>query len=130
MKIKPAMCQCGSCLPYEACCGRFLSAGDYPMTPQALMRSRYSAYVQGNMGWIAQTWADETRPQDLRHDDQVKWLGLKVIAEQLLDENHATVEFVARGRAGGEGAFRMHEISRFERRHGRWVYVDGDLLDK
>ena len=82
------------------------------------------------MGWIAQTWADETRPQDLRHDDQVKWLGLKVIAEQLLDENHATVEFVARGRAGGEGAFRMHEISRFERRHGRWVYVDGDLLDK
>ena len=33
-----------------------------------------------------------------------------------------TVEFVATWEGG-----RMHEVSRFEQRAGRWVYVDGDV---
>jgi SEC-C motif domain protein len=39
----------------------------------------------------------------------------------------AEVEFVARSRLAGR-AHRLHERSRFAHEHGRWFYVDGDLL--
>ena len=45
---------------------------------------------------------------------------------RVLDADHATVEFVARSKLGGR-AHRLQELSRFERRDGRWLYVDGDL---
>jgi uncharacterized protein YchJ len=34
--------------------------------------------------------------------------------------------FVARYKLGGR-AHRLHEVSRFQRREGRWYYLDGDL---
>ena len=36
------------------------------------------------------------------------------------------VEFVARCMVGG-GAQRLHEISRFVREGGAWLYVDGEM---
>ena len=56
-----------------------------------------------------------------------KWLGLEVRDHRVIDETHAEVEFVARCRAGGARAVRLHERSRFVREDGRWYYVDGDL---
>jgi SEC-C motif-containing protein len=44
----------------------------------------------------------------------------------MVDDDHATVEFVARSKLGGR-AHRLHETSRFERVDRRWLYVDGDL---
>ena len=130
-KAPADLCPCGSEKPFAACCGRFLSGEAEPATPEALMRSRYSAYATRNADWVKRTWAAETAPADL--DDvaasDIKWLGLKVLATALQDETHGTVEFVARGRLP-TGAFRMHELSRFEKRDGRWVYVDGDVKEK
>jgi SEC-C motif domain protein len=40
------------------------------------------------------------------------------------DDDHAQVEFVARSRLQGKGQ-RMHEVSRFVRENGIWLYVDG-----
>ncbi len=130
-KAPADLCPCGSEKPFAACCGRFLSAGAEPETPEALMRSRYSAYATKNLAWVRHTWAPETVPSDLDEaaDSDIKWLGLKVLAAARQDETHGTVEFVARGRLPS-GAFRMHELSRFEKRDGRWVYVDGDVKDK
>jgi SEC-C motif-containing protein len=122
------MCPCGSGRLHEDCCGRFLSGKAYPETAEELMRSRYSAYAAGRMDWVRLTWAPETVPADLSGGESVKWLGLKVVAAQDVDESHAVVEFIARGRAGSGGAFRMHERSRFEKRSGKWLYVDGDQL--
>lgn len=39
----------------------------------------------------------------------------------------AVVEFVARYKVGGAPAVRMHEVSRFVRVDGRWLYVDGEF---
>ena len=55
----------------------------------------------------------------------LKWLGLEVKAHTVQDADHATVSFVARSKLGGR-AHRLQETSRFERRGGRWLYVDGD----
>ena len=47
-------------------------------------------------------------------------------SHQLIDADHATVEFVARSKLAGR-AWRLHETSRFERSGGRWYYLDGTL---
>lgn len=117
------MCPCGSDLPYDLCCGRFISGRVSPSTAEELMRSRYSAYVLGEIGWLKKTWAEEFCPTDLKNEPGIKWLGLEIKVCESLDETHATVTFVARGRSGNAGAFRMKEKSLFEKRDGRWIYV-------
>lgn len=124
----PAVCPCGSGRTYKDCCGRFLSGEAYPQTPEQLMRSRYSAFALGFSHWIRDTWAPEKRPQDCACDMRLRWLGLKVLSSSLQDPIHATVEFIARARVGGAGALRLHEKSRFEKRDGKWLYVDGDEI--
>ena len=63
-----ALCPCGQGLPYEACCGRYIDGAAAAPTAEALMRSRYTAYVRGAGSYVAETWADETRPADLAVD--------------------------------------------------------------
>ena len=119
-------CPCGRALAYTDCCGRWhagpLSAPD----AQALMRSRYSAYVLDLHDYLMQTWHVSTRPTTLGAPEPgLRWLGLAVTRFVVLDEDHALVEFVARSKLAGR-AHRLHEVSRFVREDGRWFYVDGD----
>jgi SEC-C motif-containing protein len=101
---------------------------DDPASAEALMRSRYAAYVARDRDWLLATWHPSTRPAILELDPGIKWLGLDVKAHRLIDATHAEVEFVARFRTGGGRAQRLHERSRFLRDAGRWYYVDGDVL--
>jgi SEC-C motif-containing protein len=98
-----------------------------PPDAQALMRSRYEAYAALDRDWLLATWHPSTRPAQLELDAAIKWLGLDVKDHRVIDADHAEVEFVARFRAGGGRAQRLHERSRFVREGGRWYYVDGDL---
>ena len=120
-------CPCGSGRPYADCCRR-LHDGEPAGTAEALMRSRYSAYVLGLKAYLLATWHASTRPPELNLAEEggTKWLGLEVKRRQQQDEVHATVEFVARYRIAGRG-HRLHEVSRFVREDGRWCYVDGDV---
>jgi SEC-C motif-containing protein len=126
--MKPGeACPCGSGLRYAACCGP-LHAGEQPAaSAEALMRSRYSAYVLKLADYLLATWHASTRPSelDLAADDS-KWLGLDVKRHEIQGDDRATVEFVARYRIAGRG-HRLHELSRFVREDGRWFYVDGEL---
>ncbi len=94
------------------------------------MRSRYSAYVLGLEEYLRATWHPATCPATLALDavPRPQWLGLVVKAHTPLDATHAMVEFVARYKLNGR-AFSLHEISRFERVDGRWLYVDGDIRE-
>lgn len=86
------------------------------------MRSRYSAYVLGELDYLLATWHASTAPGDLELGP-VKWLGLEV--RQAAEAGDAgVVEFVARCKVNGR-AERMHEVSRFVREAGRWYYIDG-----
>jgi SEC-C motif-containing protein len=98
-----------------------------PADAQALMRSRYQAYVDLDRDWLLATWHPSTRPAQLELDPAVKWLGLDVKDHRVIDAEHAEVEFVARFRVGGGRAQRLHERSRFVKEGGRWFYVDGDI---
>ena len=123
-------CHCGSGKPYAACCGRLHAGAENAASAEALMRSRYSAYVLGLEPYLLATWHASTRPAALHlaEDAGTKWLGLEVKRQQAQDASHATVEFVARYRIAGRG-HRLHETSRFVREDGRWFYVDGDASD-
>jgi SEC-C motif-containing protein len=95
-------------------------------TAEALMRSRYAAYALGHLDHVFRTWHPRTRPADLAPAD-VTWVRLEVL--RTVDggptDDVGVVEFRARYRdTNGEQV--LHETSRFERRAGRWVYVDGD----
>jgi SEC-C motif-containing protein len=119
-------CPCGSALAYADCCGR-CHDGVQATTPEALMRSRYSAFVLDRTDYLLATWHPDTRPASLAPNPPgLKWLGLDVRSSAMQDTEHGTVEFVARSKLGGR-AQRMHEVSRFVRENGRWFYVDGDL---
>jgi SEC-C motif domain protein len=119
-------CPCGQGR-YEACCGRFHSGAEQAPTAQALMRSRYSAYVLGLEDYLLRSWHTSTRPAaPLRLEPGLRWLGLELRRHQATGEHSAVVEFVARSKLGGR-AQRLHETSRFVREEGRWFYVDGDL---
>ena len=90
------------------------------------MRSRYSAFVLDELEYLLATWHASTRPASLTPNRPgSKWLGLEVRRHTVIDADHATVEFVARHKAGGR-AERLHEISCFVREAGRWFYVDAD----
>jgi SEC-C motif-containing protein len=117
-------CPCDASASYPACCGRYLDDSQCPETAEALMRSRYVAYVQGRADYLLQTWHPATRPTTLDLESEpVRWLGLQVHRVEAggLQDNEGIVEFVARYKVGGR-AHRLHEVSRFVREAGRWFY--------
>ncbi|WP_425470776.1 YchJ family protein [Trinickia fusca] len=141
----PRECPCGGTAPgrspsaqaprFADCCGRYLDVGGLAApTALELMRSRYTAYVLGDVAYLRATWDPATCPADLDVDPQAadspRWLGLQVKRFEALDTTHAIVEFVARYKQGARG-HRLHEVSRFTRgEDGRWRYVDGDVSER
>jgi SEC-C motif-containing protein len=91
------------------------------------MRSRYSAFVLGDVPYLMATWHSTQRPAQLQPEVGAKWLGLQIKQHRITGVSTAEVEFVARFRVGGK-ATRQHELSRFLHEEGRWFYVDGDVL--
>jgi len=121
MRVIAELCPCGTGERYDACCGRLHRRATEAETPEELMRSRYSAYAVGDLDHVWRTWHPRTRPESVEPDAGTRWTGLRII-ESTEDE----VEFEASYDRGGSPG-RLHERSRFERRRGRWVYVEGVL---
>jgi SEC-C motif-containing protein len=88
------------------------------------MRSRYSAYVVHNADYLRQTWHSNPRPGRIDFDADQRWTGLEIVATTeggMLDPS-GTVEFRAGyTRRGVPGV--QHELSRFVRESGQWVYL-------
>ena len=123
-------CPCGGVpegAALSACCGPLIDGAEWPPTPERLMRSRYTAYALGETDHVFRTWHARTRPTDVSVDPAVRWTGLTVLATGG-DDEEGTVEFAAHW-VSGEGSApqrgTLHERSRFVRRAGRWVYLDG-----
>lgn len=114
--LEPRPCPCGSA-SYDECCGPLHRGEKQADTAEELMRSRYSAYALGDTDYVWRTWHPRTRPEQVPPDPAARWIDLEII-----ESGEDTVEFRARHTTGV-----LHERSRFERRAGRWFYVDGTL---
>lgn len=88
------------------------------------MRSRYSAYAKRDADYLFRTWHPRTRPAEVTVDADVAWRELEITETSAGGDGdeRGEVEF----RASYLGGV-MHERSRFERRAGRWLYLDGDV---
>lgn len=124
-------CSCGSEKSFEKCCGRYVSGAERAPTPEALMRSRYTAYVMGEADYIEKTQTGKAA-QDFDAEyikawsQQSKWFGLKIIATEE-NNDKGTVEFIARYELGGNKSF-MHERSDFIKINDDWLYSDGKFI--
>lgn len=93
------------------------------------MRSRYAAYVLGNVDYLIATHAT-TGTHDRAALEQyvatTMWRGLEIVGTESGGPSDTTgyVEFIARGTQHGRD-FEQRERSRFRKHAGRWVYVDG-----
>ncbi|HQR02543.1 MAG: SEC-C domain-containing protein [Proteobacteria bacterium] len=123
---KQPPCPCGSGKTYAICCAP-LHQGRPAASAEALMRSRYCAYVLMLETYLRATWDAATCPGDLAlsTEPRPKWTGLEIRAYQEAGDT-AKVEFIARYKLGGR-AHRLHEVSRFRRQDERWIYVDGEF---
>lgn len=126
MKRKPVPCPCGRPARFDLCCGAVIEGRTTATTPEALMRSRYSAFATGAPAYLLASWHASTRPDELTLEDNPRWTALRILRSESTGENTAIVEFVAHYRAAGK-AHTLHEISRFTREGGRWYYLDGDI---
>jgi SEC-C motif domain protein len=130
MKISPNdECPCGSGQKYKKCC-RVLHSGTPAPTPEALMRSRYSAYALDRIDYIMQT----THPDGPRFNaDTVKWRrdleafarGTRFAGLQILATEGDTVTFRATLFEGSHDVS-FTECSLFEQHEGRWKYFSGE----
>lgn len=128
-----APCPCGQegGRTLRECCGPCVLDGEPAPTPEALMRSRYTAFVLHDADHLWRTWHPRTRPESVGDLNGITWTGLTILdADGGLapDDSSGTVTFAAAyvtddGRRG-----ELRERSHFERRAGRWFYVDGDEL--
>ncbi len=127
------ICPCGSGQAFDACCGPLLSGAQPPSTAESLMRSRYTAYVRGEIGYLGRTLhpehrADYDEAATRKWAATAQWLGLEVGALEgggQADET-GTVEFIARYRDAQKGTRHTHhERAEFRRQDGTWYFTDG-----
>ena len=116
-------CPCGLGEDYDSCCGR-LHAGAPAPTAESLMRSRYSAFALGDVGYLLRTWHPTGRPRSLTLDPALQWTRLAVLETRdggLFDAT-GTVRFRAMYLQDGRRGV-LAETSRFVRQDGSWTYV-------
>ena len=124
-------CPCGSGQIFALCCGPLLARKTPAPTAEALMRSRYAAYVRNDMRYLEKTLlprkrADFSARETLDWNADVAWTGLRVLATSGGGEGdeEGVVEFTASFEKAGE-ARDIHEVGRFRKKGGAWFYVDG-----
>ncbi|MBF0218212.1 MAG: hypothetical protein HQL49_01595 [Gammaproteobacteria bacterium] len=120
-------CPCGQPRHLKQCCLLYINGEALPVTAEALMRSRYTAYTLKRWDYLKESWAPDYCPDNIeQHDRQLRWLGLTITATtagQATDDN-GTVTFIAELREKGQ-RHTLREESQFIKRDGRWYYQQG-----
>lgn len=124
-------CPCGSNKNYAECCGAFIEGQQAPSTPEALMRSRYTAYTKANTDYLLKTMKSPAKDRfDAKLSGewtrQVQWVGLEV-KKTSTELTKGFVEFIAYFKEQ-EKLKAIHERSEFRYEDGAWYYVDGKHL--
>ncbi len=125
-------CPCGTGKDFAACCGPLI-AGKPATTAEALMRSRYMAFVLGDIDYIRNTSAGEALLKfdgaELRRSLLgTEWLGLDIedVRGGQEEDIAGTVKFKVRFRQGGQ-LHTQTERSEFRRINLAWRYCKGEL---
>lgn len=136
------LCPCGSLIAFESCCYYFLQDSQQAQTAEQLMRSRYSAFATKNIEYLIRTHHPGHRSELERQEliealERDQWLQLKIlnIHNGTKKDNTGTVEFIAISTNLNEKDIKkrtlqqLHEVSHFIREKGRWLYLNGNIIN-
>ncbi|RIA31807.1 SEC-C motif-containing protein [Ectopseudomonas oleovorans] len=122
-------CPCGSGNQLSQCCGQYHD-GAFAPSAELLMRSRYSAYVLGQVDYLVATTlpAQQSaldRTAMTAWSAQSTWLGLEVESSDVFggQPEHAQVTFTARWH-DQQGEHSHRERSAFVQIDARWYFID------
>ena len=104
---------------------------------ETLMRSRYSAFAKGKVGYLVKTTHPngssyqrntvQWRKNLKAHCKNTQFVGLKILAKTNDSPTTATVTFHASMLRDGQDVS-FTEKSQFEKVKGRWLYLDASDL--
>ena len=119
------LCFCGSAIPFQDCCGKYINGTQKAPTALALMKSRYAAYATQQADYLLNTTHSSQRKYYSKADilswaTANEWQKLEIIT---FTEN--TVEFKAYFLDENKQNQIHHEFSTFKKENGSWFYVDG-----
>jgi SEC-C motif-containing protein len=110
---------------FDHCCRPALDGEVWPTTAEALMRSRYTAFVRRDDNHLFRTWHPRTRPADPGTDTRTQWLGLTILDTTGGGEEDSTGTVHFRARFKDHLAEHvLEENSAFVRRVGHWMYLE------
>jgi SEC-C motif-containing protein len=127
-------CPCGSGLSYAECCEPYIKGALKPPTAEALMRSRYSAYVEHAIDYLIETCVrrEGKKAVDVKQtrdwSEQSVWLGLRILStgDGGTGDAKGMVEFEASYERNG-----LKDVHRekayFKKEDGQWFYEDGEV---
>jgi SEC-C motif domain protein len=122
-------------IAFDDCCAPFLKGTKKAPSAEAMMRSRYTAYVVKNIDYIDQTQLNEkhevfNKEEALKWAESSEWMGLEIKGTKKGSENDDTgvVEFVAHYKDKTSGTeLRHHETSLFQKQNNEWRFKEGNI---
>lgn len=127
-------CPCGSGVDYAACCEPIIRGKQPAKTAEQLMRARYSAHAKVEIDFLYEsTHPDHREGYDHKGTrkwaEKSTWYGLEILDTTGGGARDKTgeVEFIARFR-DKEGVRRHHERGLFEKKRGRWLFTEGEMV--
>ena len=123
------ICPCCSGNNYNECCQPYHVGTQYPLTAEALMRSRYAAYAIPNGAYLMHTTYPTKRylhdTQDMQEWGETnKWTALEIVAKPAKHQ----VEFKAYY-TDTKGILQLHhELSTFKKIDNRWYYFSSKFI--
>ena len=149
------LCPCGTGKKFAVCCSAIIEGKKQAISPEQLMRSRYSAYATKNAQYLFDTYANETQQsqsvEEIKHwANSCQWIKLNIINSSSIndsslskDSSLPTVEFEAFYLIGNK-MYLLREKSRFTLENTlhtarsstssklnnqmRWLYLDGNIV--
>lgn len=126
-------CPCGSEKEYADCCEPLIKGERPAENPEALMRSRYTAYAKKFTDYIVET----THPDQLQADTRktvedwskkTQWHSLQVVecTGGGPDDSEGTVEFIADYTEKGKKR-KHHELAEFKKKNDKWFFFDAKM---
>ncbi|MCL1887407.1 MAG: YchJ family protein [Kiritimatiellaeota bacterium] len=132
--MNPETCPCASGKIYAECCEPLHLGHASPRTATQLMRARYAAYALALVDYLHDTAGPRVQKEfDAANtktwSQSATWTGLDIVKETLGGPGDETgvVEFIAHYTVK-EKPFDHHEVAKFEKRDGVWVFMDGRIL--
>ena len=129
-------CPCCSGKLYSECCEPIIKGLVKAETPEALMRSRYTAYAKAEIDHLISSTAPSQRESIDREEmrswaERSQWLGLEIISAPApaVGDKTGFVEFIARY-TDRDTPLEHHERAEFRKINNAWYFYDGKLVQQ